>query len=81
MPAPYHANEITSALIDGARRAGLPLHHLTVRPDEEAQVWLIRARSPSGDVMRLTFPFASARGIYTPAEIAGHFTSGSWPFG
>jgi len=81
VPAPYRTSEMACALIEAARLEGLPLRQIAVRPDEEARVWLIAVTFGSGEVRRLTFPFASARGIYTPAEIADRFLGGSWPFG
>ncbi|MBI4520295.1 MAG: hypothetical protein HY701_05630 [Gemmatimonadetes bacterium] len=81
MPPPYQADEIASALMDAARRAGLRLERLEVLPDEGQQIWIIRATGPAGEEHCLTFPFASAHGIYTPAEIAAHLTRGTWPFG
>ena len=80
MPSPYAAHEIASALVDAAGRAGLQLRIVTIAPDEEAQVWLIRIAGEDGSEQTLTFPFASAHGIYTPAEIARQVTRGSWPF-
>lgn len=81
MPAPYSGEEIARALIDAARRARLPLHQVDIVADEDARTWLIRLRGLAGEEHRLVFPFASARGIYTPAEIATHVTLGTWPFG
>jgi hypothetical protein len=81
VPPPYRADEVATALMEAGRRAGLPVHRLEVVPDETAQVWIIRASRPGGEEHRLTFPFASATGIYTPAEIAALLTRGSWPFG
>jgi hypothetical protein len=81
MPAPYRAEEVASALVEAVRRSGRTLHRLEVAPDERARVWIVRVTDRGGADHRLTFPFASARGIYTPAEIAAHLVSGSWPFG
>ena len=80
-PTPYHSDEIASAIVEAARRGGVPLRHVVVRADEDAGVWLIQGSGERGEDQRLTLPFASAQGIYTPAEIARHFTRGSWPFG
>lgn len=81
MPAPYHTDEIASAVTQAAREAGLPIRRLEVVADQERQVWIIRASGASGEEHRMTFPFATALGIYTPAEIAAHLTRRSWPFG
>jgi hypothetical protein len=80
MPSPYLAEEVASALSESARRAGMRLERLEVVADEAARVWIILATPPHGDVQRMTFPFASARGIYTPAEIANHLVHDTWPF-
>lgn len=81
MPSPYRGEDVAGALVEGARRAGVPMHRLEVLSDEAAQIWTVRATLGGGEDRRMIFPFASARGIYTPAEIAALFISGSWPFG
>lgn len=81
MPAPYRTDEIATALMAVARRADLPLHSVEISANDAARIWVIRLRGRDGEEHRLNFPFASARGIYTPAEIADHITRGTWPFG
>ena len=81
MPAPYSSEEVARAVNAATRQAGLPLERLEVIPDVAAQVWIIRAAAPGATQQHLIFPFASPRGIYTPAEIAAHLVEQSWPFG
>jgi hypothetical protein len=80
VPTPYRSDEIASALVEAAKARGLSFRELEVVADEKAQLWLIRLKGEGREHDRLTFPFASGRGIYTPAEIAGHLTAGTWPF-
>jgi hypothetical protein len=68
------------AIQAAARAAGVPIERIEVLADEAAAVWIVRVRVASRE-RRMTFPFASARGIYTPAEVAAHVLSERWPFG
>jgi hypothetical protein len=78
---PYRPDEIATALMEAARGRGSSPDLLEVVANEAAGIWIIRARGHNGKVGRLTFPFSSPQGIYTPAEIAAHLMRGSWPFG
>jgi hypothetical protein len=78
---PYGTDEVASAVRDAAASRGAPVDRLEVLADERTRSWTIRAHYPNGDTQRMTFPFASTKGISTPGEIASRFTSESWPFG
>jgi sugar/nucleoside kinase (ribokinase family) len=78
--SPYGPDEISRAILEAARHRGIRIARLTVQADDHTRTWTIRAADPSGEVRRATFPFASTRGIYSPAEIAERFTSDTWPF-
>lgn len=81
MQPPYRPEEIAAELMEAAKRAGLVIRRLDVMPDTVRGVWAIRVDGPGGGTQRLTFPFASPRGIYTPAEIGEWMVRGGWPFG
>lgn len=80
MPVPYRSDEVAEAVMAAVRRAGIPIDRLEVVADERSGTWLIHARRADGSERRLTFPFASRAGIYSPAEIAAHVARESWPF-
>lgn len=81
MPTPYRSEEIAEALIVAARRDGRPFRRIEVISDDAAGSWRIRVTGEDGRTEQLELPFATARGICTPAEIADHLVRGDWPFG
>lgn len=75
MLPPYGAEEVAEALRRRLVRGGLAFRRLVVTADDVARQWRVEARLEGrGDVVA-AFPFTSAAGIHTPAEIADWFVA------
>lgn len=67
-------------MVAGARQRDMTISALEVQANEISGRWIVCA-DVSGERHCRSFPFASKRGIYTPAELAELFLEGTWPFG
>lgn len=72
---PYGAEEVAEAVQRRLVRGGFQFRRLVVTADDVAREWRVEAQLEEwGDVVA-SFPFASAAGIHTPAELADWFAA------
>jgi hypothetical protein len=80
MPAPYRGDEVATAIAEELRRAGRVTASIRVVADDANRQWRILMRVTGGGDRSHVLPYATARGIYTPREIARLVTGSDWPF-